>query len=261
MKMGFCLQRDLIDDAKLLARLDELGYDGVEVWGYTFDKLGVDGVRETLAPYGFEMASVNPYFDFTTSDETYEDSLRMIDEYVGYALELGAKRIRTFTSKMNSIETSDAATPEEWERGINGLREVCDRAAPHGIQAVMEVHFGDGQLYDTSESTLRLLNEVGRDNLTVNLQPPLRGETLQESAERLGPYTTHLHAHNWEGGWGTFKYLDDGDEDFEAFLRTVRKHGFDGYVSIEHAVWDPYGFAEHNAAYLKELFEKLESEG
>lgn len=261
MKMGYCLQRDLMWDSKLLARLDELGYDGVEIWGYSFDERGLDGVAKAVEPYSFEVASVNPYFDFTTSDEAYDESLRIADEYIGYARHFGTTRIRTFTSKMNSIETSDAAEPEQWERAIKGLQEVCDRAAPHGIQAVMEVHFGDGQLYDTSESTLRLLKEVDRSNLTVNLQPPLRGETLQESAERLGPYTTHLHAHNWEGGWGNFKYLDQGDEDFEAFLRTVRKHGFDGYVSIEHAVWDPYGFAEHNAAYLKDLFARLESEG
>lgn len=61
---------------------------------------------------------------------------------------------------------------------VRGFKELCDRAAAHGIQAVMEVHFGDGQLYDTSDSTLRILREVDRPNLTVNLQPPLRGETL-----------------------------------------------------------------------------------
>lgn len=259
MKIGFCLQRDLISNPELLARLDELGYDGVEVWAQAFDTAGLHGVARALEPYEFEVASVNPYFDFTTSEETYRDSLRIADEYIGYARHFGCTRIRTFTSRMGSIQTSDAAEPVHWERGINGLREVCERAVPHGIQAVMEVHFGDGQLYDTSDATLRLLKEVDRENLTVNLQPPLRGETLQESAERLGPHVTHLHAHNWEGGWGNFRYLDEGDEDFEAFLRTVRRHGFDGYVSIEHAVSDPFGFAEHNVAYLRDLFSRIEA--
>ena len=258
MKIGFCLQRDLIHDPRLLARLDELGYDGVEVWGQAFDAIGLDGVEKTLEPYRFEVASVNPYFDFTTSDDSYQESLRIADEYIGHARHLECTRIRTFTSKMRSIETSVAAEPAQWERGINGLREVCDRAAPYGIQAVMEVHFGDGQLYDTSDSTLRLLREVDRDNLTVNLQPPLRRETLQESAEKLGRYVTHLHAHNWEAGWGNFRYLDEGDEDFEAFLRIVHGHGFDGYVSIEHAVSDPFGFAEHNVVYLRDLFTRIE---
>jgi sugar phosphate isomerase/epimerase len=100
---------------------------------------------------------------------------------------------------------------------------------------------------------------VDRTNLTVNLQPPLRGESLQESAERLGPHVTHLHAHNWIGGWGNFTYLDQGDEDFEAFLRTLRRQGFDGYISIEHAAKDPFGFAEHNIKYLRSLIKRLES--
>jgi sugar phosphate isomerase/epimerase len=123
---------------------------------------------------------------------------------------------------------------------------------------VLEVHAGDGQLVDTSAATLRILTEVDRPNLTVNLQPPLRGETLKESADRLGPHVTHLHANAWKGEWGNFVYLDQGDEDFEAFLRNVHSHGFDGYISIEHAMSDPIGFAEHNAAYLRELIEKIE---
>lgn len=261
MKIGFCLQRDLISNRELLARLDELGYDGVEVWAQAFDSLGLDGVTKELAPYTYEVASVNPYFDFTTSEASYHESLRIADQYIGYARHLGCTRIRTFTSKMGSFRTSDAAEPMHWERAVTGLREVCERAAPFGIDAVMEVHFGDGQLYDTSDATLRLLKDVDRDNLTVNLQPPLRGELLQESAARLGPHVTHLHAHNWEGGWGNFRYLDEGDEDFEGFLRTVHSHGFDGYVSIEHAVSDPFGFAEHNAAYLRDLFTKMERGG
>lgn len=258
MKTGFCLPRDwLVSKPDLVKRLDELEYDGVEVWAQAFEAAGIEGVEKAVAPFGFEVASINPYFDFTTSDESFEESLKTGDEYIGYARRLNCSRIRTFTSKMKSFESSDEATPEHWDRAFRGIRELCDSAAPHGIQCVMEVHYGDGQLYDTSESALRILKGVERPNLTVNLQPPLRGETLQESAEKLGPHVTHLHAHNWIGEWGTFAYLDQGEQDFEGFLGILRNHGFDGYISIEHATEDPFGFAEHNRAYLRKLFERL----
>ena len=260
MKAGFCLHKDwLVTKPELVKHLDELGYDGVEIWAQAFEAVGIDGVEKIVAPFGFEVASVNPYFDFTSSDDAYDASLAIGDEYIEYARRLGCERMRTFTSKMNSLETSDAAEPAQWEKAIRGIREVCDRAVPHGIQCVLECHYSDGQLLDTSDSVLRILRGVDRPNLTVNLQPPLRGETLQESARRLGPHVTHLHAHNWIGGWGHFTYLDQGDEDFEAFLKTLRDCGFDGYLSIEHATADPFGFAEHNIRYLRDLFARSQT--
>ena len=258
MKTGYCLMKDwLVTKPRLVKTLDRLGYDGVEVWAQTFDILGVEGVEAALAPYRLEVASVNPYFDFTSSQESYDASLAIADEFIGYARRLNCSRIRTFTSKMNSFKAADEAESEHWERAVRGIRETCDRASPHGINCVMEAHFGDGQLYDSSENVLRILDEVGRPNLMVNLQPPLRGESPLKSAERLGPHVRHLHAHNWKGGWGAFTYLDRGDVDFEAFLGILRGHGFDGYVSIEHASKNPFGFARHNIRYLRRLFEKL----
>ena len=259
MKIGFCLHKEwIVDSPDLIRRLDELGYDGVEVWAQGFEKGGLEGVQAALAPYSLEVISVNPYFDFTTSEDTYAESQKIADRYIEYARALDCHLVRAFTSKMRSIPTSDDASPDQWERAIRGLTEICDRAAPEGITLVLEVHYGDGQLMDTSAATLRILEGVGRRNLTVNLQPLLRGETQLESAERLGPQVTHLHANAWKGEWGNFTFMDEGDEDFEALLRAVRSHGFDGCVSIEHASSDPIGFAEHNIVYLRSLFEKLE---
>ncbi len=40
-------------------------------------------------------------------------------------------------------------------------------------------------------------------------------------------------------------------------LATLRKHGYDGYISIEHAMKGPFRFAEHNRTYLRKLFDRL----
>ncbi|MGQ9631341.1 MAG: sugar phosphate isomerase/epimerase family protein [bacterium] len=260
MKAGFCLHGDwLATKPDLVRRIDELGYDGVEIWAQAFDAIGLDGVKRAIAPYKFEVASVNPYFDFTTSEETWEESLRIADTFISYARQLNCERVRTFTSKMDYFKSSDEAEPIHWDRTIRGIREVCDRASKFGIKCVLESHYGDGQLCDSSDAVMRILRGVGRPNLTVNLQPPLRGEDPLESARRLGPYVAHLHAHNWIGGWGNFTFLDDkdGDVDFRRFLEVLRGYGFDGYVSIEHASRDPFGFAEHNIEYLRRLFREM----
>jgi sugar phosphate isomerase/epimerase len=240
-----------------LKRLDELGYDGVEIWAQAFEAGGIEGVEAAVAPHSFEVASVNPYFDFTSAEESYERSLNLAAEYTGYARRLGCSRIRTFASMLGSFTSSREAKSEHWERAINGIRELCNLAAPHGIRCVMELYMGGGQLFDTSDATLRILRGVNRPNLTLNLRPPLPGESIQESVERLGPYITHLHANNWKGAMENYVYLDEGDIDFGAYLAALCRHGFDGYVSIEHAHRDPFGFAEHNIGYLRKLIREV----
>ena len=261
MKIGFCLHGDwLVSRPELVKLVDELGYDGIEIWAQAFDAVGLDEVKGIVAQLSCEVASINPYLDFTGSEESYAESLETADVFVEYARALKCSRLRTFTSKMKAFQTSDEAEPVHWERAASGIREVCDRVSTYGITCLMEVHYGDGQLYDTSDATIRLLGKIGRDNCAVNLQTPLRGEDPYESADRLGPYVAHLHAHNWYGEWGSFARLGDsnGDLDFETYLRILRRHGFDGYISIEHAHKDPAGIARHEISYLRDLITRLE---
>lgn len=260
MKVGFCLHRNWLGEKpELVKLLDELGYDGVEIWQQAFEILGLEGVREALKPYRLEVAAINPYFDFTTSDTSYRDSIELAKKFIEYARALDCIRIRVYTSKMGSFKSSDEAQPIHWLRAINGIRTVCDIAAEYGIMCLMEVHYGDGQLYDSSPSTLRILKAVDRSNLAVNLQPPLKGETPYESAERLGPYVKHLHIHNWIGRWGNFTFLDSGDLDIPRFVKILRKYGFDGYMSIEHATWrSTEEIARHEVKYLKNLIKTIE---
>ena len=53
---------------------------------------------------------------------------------------------------------------------------------------------------ENSVSALRLLDAVDHPALTVNLQLPLLAEPWEDSVDRLGAYTTHIHIHNWTHG-------------------------------------------------------------
>lgn len=260
MKIGYCFMgRQLVEMPQLVRLVAELGYDGIEISSRAFDAIGLDGVRETIAGLPIEVAQVNPWFDFTSSDESLAESINLADQYVEYARALGCTRIRTFASKMRAFESGDDAEPIHWKRAVTGIQALCDMAAPYGISAVLEVHYGDGQLFDTSSNTLRILEAVNRANCSVNLQPPLRGEDPLESAERLGPHVTHLHAHNWKGAWGNFTSLEEGDVDFEQFIRILHGHGFDGYISLEHTQRDPEGIARREIVYLRRLINKIQA--
>ncbi|HEY8885553.1 MAG TPA: sugar phosphate isomerase/epimerase family protein [Chloroflexota bacterium] len=258
--MGFGYTQEIAE--RCIARCGQLGYDGIELWKQYLDVADLGWVRDACAAAGLEIVQLCPYFDFTTSPETYEASLSQAEQFVGYARTLGARWIRTYTGWVGSAE----ATDEQWQRTVDGLQRICDLGAPHGIEFPLEthqvIHHGPN-LTDTSASTLRLLDLVGRPNLRVALQTPLKGETSEYSAEHLGPKVVQIHSHNWIGAtatsWGTLTYLDAGDLDFANFLRILRSRGFDGVISIDHPAhsgqhnWEEV--AAHEIKYLRGLLD------
>jgi len=256
--MGFGYTQEIAE--RCISLCGKLGYDGIDLWKQYLDVADLGWVREACAAAGLEIMQVCPYFDFTTSRETYEASLREAEKFIGYARTLGAPWIRTYTGDIGSAE----ATEEQWQRCVEGLQRICDLGGPHGIEFPLEthqvIHHGPN-LTDTSASTLRLLDLVNRPNLRIALQTPLKGETSEYSAEQLGSKTVQIHAHNWLGAtdttWGTLTYLDAGDVDFANFLRILRRQGFDGDIGIDHPAhsgqdnWEEV--AAHEITYLRGL--------
>ncbi len=60
-----------------------------------------------------------------------------------------------------------------------------------------------------------------------------------EGADLLGPYVVHVHAKDaraWDDGTAKEVPLGEGQVDWPAFVRNLRKHGFDGYFAIEREV-------------------------
>lgn len=257
--MGFGYTQDIAE--RCIALVSKLGYDGIEYWKQYLDHANLDWVRSASEAAGLTIVQICPYFDFTTSGESYDESLREAERFVGYARKLGALHVRVYTGKTGSAE----ATDEQWQRCVEGLKVVCDMGAPHGIIFPLETHqviHHPACLTDTSVSTLRLLQLVDRPNLKVSLQTPLVGETPEYSAEQLGAELVQVEAHNWIGAteqsWGKLTFLDAGDLDFARFMRICKSKGFDGYISIDHPNHDPWEeTAEHEIRYLRRLIAEL----
>jgi sugar phosphate isomerase/epimerase len=257
--MGFGYTREIAE--RCISLVGQLGYDAIDFWKQYLDTADLDWTRQACEAAGLEILQLCPYFDFSTSPETAEASLREAETFVGYARKLGARWIRTYTLNTPSAE----ATDEQWERNVRSLQQICDLGAVHGIVFPIETHqvlHHGPTLADTSATTLRLLELVNRPNLRVGLQTPLLGETPEESAERLGHVTVQVQAHNWTNAsptrWGDLTFLDAGDLDFANYIRILRSKGFDGYISIDHPNHHPWEeTAAHEIVYLKQLIASL----
>ena len=258
MKTSFCTNVFSPEEMeKAIINLSYMGYDALEFWDQYLRKVDISWLVDRLQHSRIEVSQICPYFNFTGSKEDWEKSIKIAGRYIGLAKKLNTKLIRVFTGKVGSEE----ATKKQWKAGVEGLKKICAMGKEEGITFVLETH--PGSLMDTSKSTLRILEEVGMDNLKVNLQVPLKGEEDPLiSAEKLGRYTVHLHAHNWkylkeDYTWGELTFLDSGCYDFEKFIRILHSKGFNGYISIEHAdhngLRNPYKTAQHEIKYLKDI--------
>lgn len=252
MKIAYCTNVWPLEEIPgACAGLKELGYDGVELWHQYLVSRPLEQIKKEVLDLGLEVAQVCPYFNVTGTKEELDATYEMAKQYIYIARKLDCKRIRVFTGNVGAAE----ATAEQYMQGVTGLRKICQMAPD--LMFILETH--RGSLMESTESTERLVQDVGADNLRVNLQVPMEisSEQPYDCAEILGRYTSHLHAHNWQGNINNLVCLSEGDYDFGRFLSILISKGFDGYISIEHGDHfgkeDPFQVAAKEIAYLKPL--------
>ena len=250
MKTSYCCNVFKFEDLQRgLGYIAGLGYDGTEFWEKHLSLLKVDELAAQLKQIKLQVAQVCPYFNFTGTPEQWAASIKIAETYINYSRLLGKPLIRVFTGEVGSA----AATPEQYQAGVRGLRTVCEMAAPEGIGFALETH--QGSLMDSLEATRRLLDDVGMDNLGVNYQPGPGMGDWRAWVEQLGHRIVHLHCHNY-GPDGKMAFLDRGVwYNFAEFVDALAKKGYRGYLSVEHGyhsgdVWET---ARHEVGHLKRL--------
>lgn len=133
----------------------------------------------------------------------------------------------------------DAADPHYSEL-VALTRGVCDHCAGNR----QALHLETGQ--EPVDVLIRFLEDVARDNLFVNFDPANMilygaGEPLP-ALERLGSRVRSVHCKDarWSDRpgetWGSEAPLGDGEVDFEAFVRTLKKIGYEGPLTIEREI-------------------------
>lgn len=253
MKTSYCCNVFKFEDLpRGLGYIAGLGYDGTEFWEKHLCELNVDELAEQLGQMDLGVAQICPYFNFTGTQEEWDESIRIAETYIGYSLKLGKPLIRVFTGKVGS----DEAEPAQWDAGVKGLRKVCEMAAPEGVGFALETH--RGSLMDTLDATRRLLDDVGMDNLGVNYQPGPNMGPWRDWVDQLGHRMVHFHCHNYDDE-GQMAFLDEGTYyDFAEFVGAVAEKGFDGYLSVEHGYHskDVWLTARHEINHLAPLAAK-----
>jgi sugar phosphate isomerase/epimerase len=234
-----------------------LGFDSVMLAGkrphlspLDFDEAALEGLVQGLRRAGVTCPVVAAYTDFGATVASEVPLLEMQLAYVEALCRLGA-RLRASVVRVFTAYEGSTPCHALWERVVTALREVCDRAAAHGLTVAVQNHH---DLAVHTAALLELLADVGRPNCKLGFDawsPALRGEDLHEAARLAAPHTVlttnadyvrlprfryRPEAVNYEpAGPDLVRAVPFGTGfiDYAAFFAGLRAGGFDGPAVYE----------------------------
>lgn len=247
-----------LDLRAFIARAADLGFCEVMLAGkrphlspLDFNQDSIDLLRADLKQAGVRCAVVAAYTDLAPTVATEVPFLEMQIGYVEslcrIGAALGAGVVRVFTAYATPGQSPHAA----WQRVVVVLREMCDRAAAHGLTIAVQNHH---DLAVHTAALLELLHDVDRPNCKLGFDawsPALRGENLYESARLAAPYTAittnadYIRLPQFHYRPELVNYEPAGPDlvravpfgtgfiDYSAFFSGLRDGGFDGLATYE----------------------------
>ncbi len=250
LNSGKYTQLDLIKVAK------EMGFDGIEF----IDLMPTDGLtdlefakvlRAAAEKEGIEIVAYTIGADFL-GEKSWEEEAKRLFSQVDIAQALGAKCMRHdatsgFKGDEAKYKSFDSALPIL----ANGCRMVTEYASEKGIATMVENH---GYFCQDSVRVEKLVNAVAHPNfgLLVDMGNFMCADDDPAVAVgRVAPYAKHVHAKDFhkksgngpDPGDGFFRtragdYLrgavvGHGDVPVYQCLQTLKRSGYDGYVTIE----------------------------
>jgi sugar phosphate isomerase/epimerase len=254
---GFWGQQTL-DLSAIIAKAAQLGYDAVMLAGKRPHLSPLDAspdriasIKSALDENNIQCAVIAGYTDLSPSAAVEVPYLEMQIAYVE-ALSRLAARLDAPVVRIFSAYEIDGQSPHAIFAKLAGaVREMCDRAADHGVTIALQNHHDLGV---HSDVLLELLHEVDRPNCRVGFDawsPALIGEDLYEAARKMAPHAAITTNADYVR-FPRFRYQPDlvnysrvepdlvravkfgeGFIDFPAFFGGLKDGGFDGIANYE----------------------------
>lgn len=176
-----------------------------------------------------------------------EFQIAYVESLARIAAELGGSVVRIFTAYESEGQDLQAL----WNRVVVAIREMCDRAAAHGVAIAIQNHHDLGLHTD---ALLELLAEINRPNCKLGFDawsPALRGENLYDAARKAAPHTAittnadyiRVPRHRYRPAlvnyepqspdWVRAVPFGTGFIDYAAFFKGLRDGGFNGVATYE----------------------------
>ncbi|MDN5822312.1 MAG: sugar phosphate isomerase/epimerase, partial [Brachybacterium sp.] len=202
--------------------------------------------RELTEQAGLTVASLGSYLRFEGDDE--ETTRAEGEAVLGTARALGAPRIRVWAGRTGSADVPAGVRA----RLVGRMQRFADAAAGHGIDVGLEFH--GRTLTDEIGSTLRLLDEIDRENVLSYWQPHqgMPDADALETLRRVLPRTSTIHVFSW---WPLAERLPLAERSalWERAFATLAAEGSDRDALLEFVPGDDPAVLRREADALRTL--------
>lgn len=163
---------------------------------------------------------------------------------------MGAKYVRTWLGTKGSKLTSQ----KEYEKLLDDARLCCDEAAKYGLTVSNECHHDTYN--DETDSSLKFLADIGRDNMKTYYQSWYRDEAGdKDKLYKLISYVTDTHISFSE--MDKFQLLHKKDKEYIIkILSWLRDLSFEGGLTIEFTKNDKADNLIGDVERLRELWSR-----
>ncbi|MGN0589104.1 MAG: sugar phosphate isomerase/epimerase family protein, partial [Ruminiclostridium sp.] len=217
----------------------DLGFNGIEVRGLgdelqaikarPFTPEKIDKTIEKLTKLGIEIPCLSCGCCLKYADKKSE-SLEEIKAYIALAKKLSTPYIRVLG---DLTPAPDGEVDDEVV--ASSLSEAAIEAEKNGVMLLVETN---GVYADTARLR-KLLDKVGSKAVGAlwDMHHPYRymNENGQTTVDNLGDYIKFIHVKDsvMENGKPVYKLMGQGDMPIHEMLSSLRKMGYEGYISLE----------------------------
>ena len=251
MKIGVLIVIRDRDVEKQFKQLSELGFSSCQItcWNHSIlDEALAKDIKASAEKYGIDISTVwigwsGPCaWNFTEGPavlgivppEYRYDRMRELCHGSDFAKMLGAKQIATHFGFLPESPADAQYTPL-----LCAIRYLADYCKANGQYLLFET----GQ--ETPTTILRFIEDSGRDNLGVNLDPAnliMYGKANPvDAVEVIGKYVRDVHAKDGKyptsgKELGPETALGEGKVNYPAFVAALKAVGYDGPLTIEREI-------------------------
>jgi len=226
-------------------RLKKYGYNGIE-FAAEPHKLDADTCTSLMKKYGLDCRSLCGIFnesrDLTASGQTGKNAVKYLKDTVDFAVKTGAKVIIVVPSPVGRTVPPEGKTIDELRStAIGNIREAASYAREKGICFAIEaINRYETYFANTLEKAYSLVRDIGHP--AVGIMADLFHMSIEESSftqSLLMIQDKLLHVHVADN---TREPAGLGHTDFKEIIRTLKKIGYDGSLTMEfmYRLADPY---------------------
>lgn len=224
-------------------------------------------VRRTFADAGMDLVQFGIGFPdclFDPKAEARDEIVGVIGRGLEVASELGAHfcliRTGSLSPRGSYFPAAENHSPEAWQRLVETVRRIADKAESAGQTVVIETHLLT--ILDSPEANQRIIAEVSSPRVRVVMDYtnhfPTMHSVFQSTArlnhifDLMGPISGVGHCKDIRFGNGLVLHIDEaipgeGLLDLHTALRRWHALYPDGYMLLEHLPNDDYPVAAANA--------------